>query len=332
MPGAVTADFVSADRAEHIVSTLPRASFSFAYGSAVIPQNNVAPSTRMVDIILAVKDPQSWHTENLHSNPAHYSFLSLLGTRAIAATQRSSFGARIYFNTIMGPAPFKYGVVAEDDLITDLTTWENLYVSGRMQKPIRLLSTPSRKLKDAMSANVNAAAAAALLTLPERFSEAELYEAVASLSYTHDVRMSLAVEVRSKVSDIVTGNIERFRAMYRKSRPLQDVIRGRDGVWRRAIGSASQEKLLSNLPRNVTGRIAGLLGYRERDVDRAASVDSRKLSGAVVAAIGSVVAKSSLRQTIKGLATAGVTTSARYVAAKLGRALRARTTCSVAHV
>lgn len=38
----------------------------------------------------------------------------------------------------------KYGVIAVEDLVHDLRTWSTLYVSGRMQKPVRTL--PARCL------------------------------------------------------------------------------------------------------------------------------------------------------------------------------------------
>lgn len=32
----------------------------------------------------------------------------------------------------------KYGVIQQDKLCKDLTQWETFYVSGRMQKPVRI--------------------------------------------------------------------------------------------------------------------------------------------------------------------------------------------------
>ena len=312
---------LSYDQAATILSNLPPTAFSFAYGSAIIPQRNVVSSSRMIDLILAVDDPIRWHHDNLQRNPAHYSFISLMGANIVSATQ-TGFGAKVYFNTIMGSMPFKYGVVSVEDLVNDLVNWENLYVSGRMQKPIRWLSNPNMRLRKAMKSNINAASAAALLTLPEKFSESDLYAAITSLSYTKDIRTTLSMEAHTKVQDIVRMNMNRFRNMYSQSTGLQFISRGRDGIWRRDIADSTQQQLLAALPVGMRRRIANTLG--SSDVEGVASVEKTRLSQAVVAAIGAVVARSSLRQTMKGVLTAGLGTSARYVASKFFKAVGSR--------
>lgn len=313
-------DGLTFDRAAEIVSNLPPCTFSFAYGSAIIPQQNVVSSSRMIDLILAVDDPLRWHHENIKRNPMHYSFISMLGANVVGATH--NLAAKVYFNTIMGARPFKYGVVAVEDLVHDLLTWDNLYLSGRMQKPVRLLSTPSNRLHRAINTNINAASAAALLTMPETFTESDLYAAITSLSYTKDIRTTLSVEAHTKVHDIVSSNMNRFRSMYARSTALQYIVRGRNGIWRRDVADSSQHTLLTTLPTGFTTRIATTLG--EPDLDAVASVEKTRLSQAVIAAIGAVVARSSLRQTVKGALTAGIGTSARYVASKLFKAIGAR--------
>lgn len=321
---------VELDAAAEVLSTLPPTSFAFAYGSAIFPQSGISDrSQRMIDLIVAVDDPQSWHAHNMSMNRWHYSApIRMLGPTAAVSLQRSDFGARVYYNTILSPRPFKYGVVSVADLTRDLTQWESLYISGRMQKPIRVLSDePPVGLATAMESNISSAAAAALLSLPERFREDDLYTAVAALSYRGDVRMRFAVEVRSKVSDIVRANLERFRALYKPVACDCGHAHARsDGVWSREVEATGQARLLRRLPHHIRETARRRLGVRDANggVDALARLDNAAVGSAVVGAVAAVVARSSIRQSLKGLATAGLGTSARYVASKLGKSVRAR--------
>jgi len=144
-----------------------RLNYAFGYGSGVLQQQS--SSAGMVDIILAVDDPYSWHKENLVSQSHHYSgFARVGGARFVHWMQ--NFGARLYFhpfvdvdinvmNDVHGidtatnhhttstiQREIKYGIVSTDDLIEDLTCWKYLYLAGRMHKPtveIDLSTTPS---------------------------------------------------------------------------------------------------------------------------------------------------------------------------------------------
>eukprot|EP00985_Skeletonema_marinoi_P030091 scaffold30482_cov158-Skeletonema_marinoi.AAC.1 len=157
-----------------IVNSFPtttggRLNYAFGYGSGVLQQQS--SSAGMVDIILAVDDPYSWHKENLVSQSHHYSgFARVGGARFVHWMQ--NFGARLYFhpfvyvdinvmNDVHGidtatnhpttttttiQREIKYGIVSTDDLIEDLTCWKYLYLAGRMHKPtveIDLSTTPS---------------------------------------------------------------------------------------------------------------------------------------------------------------------------------------------
>ncbi|CAN8062324.1 unnamed protein product [Agarophyton chilense] len=307
------------DQAQHILASLPPASFAFAYGSAIIPQCNADPRSRMIDLMLAVDDPCQWHTDNLYRNLSHYSIpAQVAGASFITRLQHA--GASVYFNTMLPSrkAGFKYGVVSTASLITDLTEWNSLYVSGRLQKPVRVLTAAGPLLTDAMRHNTEAAAAAALLTLPDSFDEHRFYTAVASLSYTKDVRMSMAVEARTKVRDIVHANLQAFRTMYASCDTVRDVAtRGR--VWRRDVRADAQQRLLQRLPSRIRNAVANHVGL---DREQLPYVHTSCVANALLASIGAVVARSSVSQAVKGVASAGLTTSVRYVAAKIGKSIR----------
>ncbi len=62
----------------------------------------------------------------------------------------------------------------------------------------------------------------------------------------------------------------------------------------------------------------------ESVVDKLGNENSALVKKAVVAAVGAIVARSSMQQSIKGIFTAGAATSARYAFAKLSKSLAAR--------
>lgn len=105
------------------------------------------------------------------------------------------------------------------DLVEDLRKWTNLYVAGRLHKPIRVIRGPDPKsskcelLKDAMEANYRRALCVALMLLPKTFTEEQLYETIAGLSYFGDFRMIVG-EDRNKIADIVSSQLHAFRCMY----------------------------------------------------------------------------------------------------------------------
>ncbi|XP_075591544.1 phosphatidate cytidylyltransferase, mitochondrial [Dermatophagoides farinae] len=214
-------------------------SYCFAYGSAVFDQSiqngntvNNTPSpplpsskSRMVDLVLAVDDPIRWHRANMSKNWSHYSGLRYFGPKNVANIQRK-FAAKIYYNTLVpieSDLFIKYGIISTEDFLNDLLDWETLYLSGRLHKPILVLHEniksndeqdfSVRNLYNAIELNRHSALHAALLLLPEKFTEKQLYMTIANLSYSGDFRMWFG-EDRSKVEKIVWPQMERFRDLY----------------------------------------------------------------------------------------------------------------------
>lgn len=54
----------------------------------------------MLDFVIAVDDPVTWHTMNLLQNRKHYSILKLLGPTMISSIQ-NEHGASVYYNTLV---------------------------------------------------------------------------------------------------------------------------------------------------------------------------------------------------------------------------------------
>lgn len=82
----------------------------------------------------------------------------------------------------------KYGVVSMHHLIRDLEEWETFYLAGRLQKPVGVIRDDA-KIRLATMQNMENATKVALLTLPDRFTDQELFLKIAGLSYSGDFRM-----------------------------------------------------------------------------------------------------------------------------------------------
>jgi translocator assembly and maintenance protein 41 len=212
--------------------------YAFAYGSGVFPQSGASTSTtpssktsihpkaplavekaqggnpKMIDFIFGVSYTQHWHSLNLHEHRDHYSALGAFGSGLVSRVQ-DDWGAGVYFHpyvTVNGTL-IKYGVVNLDTLCTDLSEWSTLYLAGRLQKPVKILRDDP-KVRLANQVNLLSALRTALLLLPPKFTEEELYGTIAGISYMGDPRMALPTEDKSKVANIVGNNLPHFRRLY----------------------------------------------------------------------------------------------------------------------
>lgn len=213
--------------------------YCFAYGSGVFPQSKpdgrvasaeeiarVHPKAplavqkaqdgtpKMIDFIFGVTFTQHWHSLNINQHRGHYSGLASLGSGAVSYVQ-DKMGAGVYFNThvVVNGILIKYGVVNIDALCHDLTEWDTLYLAGRLHKPVKILRDDAR-VRLANQINLLSALRTALLLLPDRFTELELYNTIAGISYLGDPRMTLPTENPQKVSNIVGNNLPNFRRLY----------------------------------------------------------------------------------------------------------------------
>ncbi|THD00250.1 hypothetical protein EYZ11_000300 [Aspergillus tanneri] len=116
----------------------------------------------------------------------------------------STFGAGVYFypfaeinNTLIN-----YEVVNIDRLSRDLRSWENLYLAGRMQKPIRLLRDDA-DIRKAGYDNLVPVARSALLLRPVGLKKGDLYTVIAGLLYACDSWMTVGGDNPHKVRIIV---------------------------------------------------------------------------------------------------------------------------------
>ncbi|XP_058534795.1 phosphatidate cytidylyltransferase, mitochondrial isoform X2 [Ochotona princeps] len=163
-------------------------SLAFAYGSGVFRQAgpNSDQKNAMLDFVFTVDDPVAWHAKNMKKNWSHYSFLKVLGPRVISSIQ-NNYGAGVYYNPLItcDGRLIKYGVISTSVLIEDLLNWNNLYIAGRLQKPVKIVAmSENTSIRSALDKNLRSALTAAFLMLPESFSEEDLFIEIAGLSYS----------------------------------------------------------------------------------------------------------------------------------------------------
>lgn len=205
--------------------------YAFAYGSGVFEQDGYSSTKKpMIDFVFAVNHPSHWHSINMSQFPGHYPLHSrTLGSDFVSRIQEISPG--LWFNTyvpmndvvcqtasfvsfdLISEQTIKYGVTTVDNLCSDLLNWNTLYLAGRMHKPIRIIKDDPR-VRLTQQVNLTSAIRAALLTLPEKFTETELFEGIASISYGGDIRMFLPAENRNKVGNIVQNQGPQFKELY----------------------------------------------------------------------------------------------------------------------
>lgn len=296
--------------------------YCFAYGSGVFQQAG-RTDRAMVDLIFVVNNTQNFHQDNLIANPDHYSALRWLGASAVSNIQ-TSFGANVYFNTHVkvGDLTFKYGVIDIKDFSQDLKLWYTLYIAGRLHKPV--LTLYDKGLNDLVMGNLKSAVHAALLQLPDKFSERDLYITISGLSYRGDFRMFIG-EDKNKVANIVQPQIEQFRMLYT---PVFKLMSDRLFINSFVEQDKSVESKcyhLQRLPQNVKNILLGSYKNKicnDENVVLQGLAKQDDIDKIVGNSICRIVFFSSLLQSIKGIPTAGLLKSVVYSYNKLNKMVK----------
>ena len=136
-----------------------------------------------------------------------------------------------------------------------------------MHKPIRIIKDDPR-VRLAQQVNLTSAIRAALLTLPEKFTETELFERIAGTSYGGDIRMLLPVENRNKVGNIVQKQGPQFKELYYR------LVAGLPGVhWKTHCTSIVQDTSpsarLAHLRKLPSGLLKGVASPPQNAEDAA---------------------------------------------------------------
>ncbi|KAH9841627.1 mitochondrial matrix Mmp37-domain-containing protein [Rhodofomes roseus] len=302
--------------------------YAFAYGSGVFEQDGYKKEEKpMLDFMFAVTHAAHWHSINMNQFPGHYPLHArVLGSGFVSRVEEISPG--VWFNTLvpMEGVTIKYGVTTVDNLCSDLLNWRTLYLAGRMHKPIRIIKDDAR-VRLTQQVNLTSAVRTALLTLPETFTQRELFARIAGFSYAGDVRMALPGENRDKVQNIVNHQGDQFRELYHR------LVVALPGVhWPSHMESIHQDtspharaahlrKLPADLLKGVTEHYASELHPKEADeaVYWTRLAGNEKLPEVIDHEIRKLVRYSSAVQTAKGLVSAGLTKGLRYSKEKVGK-------------
>lgn len=292
----------------------------FAYGSGVFRQGqHVDVRKNMLDLVVVVEGSDEWHRRNLKMHPEHYSFLKHLGAYNVNNIQRR--GAGVYYNTLLELAgrSAKYGVVEMKDLCHDLETWDHLYLSGRLHKPVRFVLHPDKtceRLREALQRNLHHAVAAAMLQMPQEFTARDLYLTIAGLSYHGDFRLAVGGEDRNKIENLVDNNMEEFHTLYRPI--LQDWFGQGEGMdfenFTQDVHRHQRFRILKSLPSGLMKAIRDEKGTSLDPGLLIADLSDNRLRCAtyVQNACTRLVDRSSRSQTVKSMFTAGVGKSIQY--------------------
>ncbi|KAH9936378.1 Mmp37-domain-containing protein [Fomitopsis serialis] len=295
--------------------------YAFAYGSGVFEQDGYRNEEKpMLDFMFAVTHAAHWHSINMNQFPGHYPL------HARVWAQEMTPG--VWFNTLvpMEGVTIKYGVTTVDNMCSDLLNWRTLYLAGRMHKPIRIIKDDAR-VRLTQQVNLTSAVRTALLTLPETFTQRELFARIAGFSYAGDVRMALPGENRGKVTNIVSRQGDQFRELYHR------LVVALPGVhWPAHMESIQQDtspharaahlrKLPADLLKGVTERYASEVHPKEADeaVYWTRLAGDGKLPEVIDSEIRKLVRYSSTVQSMKGVVSAGLVKSLRYSKEKVGK-------------
>jgi len=307
--------------------------YAFAYGSGVFEQDGYpgkdSPDAPMLDFMFAVTHPGHFHSINMQQHPSHYTLSArVFGSDYVSRVQQ--LGPGVWFNAYvpMAGVTIKYGVTTVDNLCSDLLNWRSLYLAGRMHKPLRIIKDDAR-VRLTQQVNLTSAVRAALLTLPAEFSETQLFERIAGISYLGDPRMMLPAENRGKVVNIVRKQGEQFKELYHR------LVVGLPGVhWPAHLATIQQDTTpharaahLRKLPSNL---LSGVRNNFDRtgkapvyEADESAYwirlAGDEQLPSVLGQELKGIVRYPATIQSFKGVMSAGVGKSVRYGAAKVGK-------------
>lgn len=170
---------------------------------------------------------------------------------------------------------------------------------------------------------VQSAIHACLLQLPEEFTEEELFQTLAGLSYKGDFRMVVG-EDRNKIKNIVNAQLPLFNEIYQAyldNLIETNILQVKDRRFIRDCNPRSILHSLNLLPKRVQQKL--YLEFNKTgklfDIDDVLMALSHSYEYPIYLqkSLSQIVKKSSMSQSAKGLLTAGLFKSSKYSLLKL---------------
>ncbi|KAJ6307811.1 hypothetical protein OIU76_017577 [Salix suchowensis] len=292
-------------------------------------------------------------------NEDHYvSWMVPLGGAKLITQVADKIGVGVHFNPFVtwNDKMLKYGVVRMHDLVQDVLHWEKILFEWSSTKTSascllylkiaeRMMLLPkvhilvdNLDIGDANSVNLRAAVSAALLLLPSKFTEEDLYSKICSLSYMGDLRMLFA-EDKNKVKRIVEGQFGLFQSMYRpflKEYEAKELLtfslpNSHQANISQDCSLSMTHSLVHSLPPLVRRKMGMKQGEMQvlKDSGRVlheVMIGSREEAAkSMQKIIRRTVMVSSARQAVSGFLTAGGVNATRYLANKVRKAWKSRT-------
>lgn len=294
------------------------------YGSGVFAQAGYDKnSVPQVDMIHIVENTRGFHRQNLALFPNHYSGLRWGGIRLIEMFQNLGL-VKIYFNpyVLMNKTIIKYGVISETLVLQDMLEWRTLYLAGRLQKPVKFMGTASHWFQTLNQFNLRSAVKIALLmSKTKTISEKELYETITLISYLGDSRMLIGGENPHKIRNIVAKQLQQFQNLYGPilaQFEAEKYLKYRQNRITIAEFTTHQKKtLIETLPLQYRNRL--LKNYNQthngtdNSITQLVQEPDLRLRELYITTLKQLVLTPSIMVSVKGIFTAGVFKSVRYM-------------------
>ena len=297
------------ERIKKFVGTLPKTISVKAYGSSIAYQAGYkATEKKQVDLIVIVDDIKRFYEENLKLNKYMYGLTPRLYFRH-AKEKSLKKGAGICYTADIpyGIDSFKMGVIEKEDVLDDLLNWKTYYIAGRFQKEMKTIQE-DKEIEEANEINKRNALTIALILLEdENPTLMKLYETICSLSYMGDSRKNFKAEDPRKVQKLASGSKEHFDREYTAKTDLFTVNKD-DTI---TIDYKKVLKRIEELPENLKIKIADSID------GRLSEEKLPEIRRAIVEYLTTIIKKSSMAQTLKGVKTTGLYKSLKYAIAKL---------------
>lgn len=296
-------------RIDKFIETLPETVSVKAYGSSIGYQEGYKPNEKkQVDLIVVVDNIKKFYQENLKMNRYMYGLTPRIYFKhAKASTLKKAAGICYTTDIKYGIDSYKMGVIEKADVLEDLLEWKTFYIAGRFQKEM-YTAKADKEIEEANEKNKRNALTIALILLDkEKPTLMNLYETICSLSYMGDSRKNFKAEDPRKIQKLASGSKEHFDREYTAKTDL--FVVNKDETI--TIDYKKVFKGIGELPENLKIKIAD-------SIDGKISIEKLPIiREAIKEYLTTIIKKSSMAQTLKGVKTTGIWKSLGYALAKL---------------